>query len=202
MFLLCSCVWGESGTVNEPTPPAVSSDVAVDEQMSFMGIAISPSDKSVMDLATRVYDDQELSEIAIFEGSIEELNAAYPIECLRELDAEGSSRSFRAVYLGDGKVVSRSFDESGNSLGRGSVLTLHLMKADFDGLEEGQLLRDVRELDPDGVYPFYYTGSPFPIVSRHYTEDGYGIFIEYDQSETYWSHIQDTPIVSIDVQLL
>ena len=47
-------------------------------------IEISPSDKSLVDLASTTYDTQVLSNIIGFNGSMRELNDKYPIECLRK----------------------------------------------------------------------------------------------------------------------
>ena len=47
-------------------------------------IKISPSNKSLVDLVSRLYDESQLLDLVKFNGSIDELNDRYPIECLRE----------------------------------------------------------------------------------------------------------------------
>lgn len=157
LFVLCSCAKGGSD----------------------LKIEISPSDKSLNDLASQIYDETQLLEIAKFKGLMNELNDKYPIECLRE-----DNGTCRASYLGDGNIAVILFDDSGNRL-LGNIYSTQLLKSDFDGLAEGQLLEEVRAIDPNGEYLFLYTGrNDTPKVSSHYTKDGYLITIEYDTLNT------------------
>ena len=146
-----------------------------------MNIAISPSDKSLVDLASTIYSKGELLELTKFNGSLNELNIKYPVECLRE-----DNGMYRVSYFGDGSIATLLFDRMGNKI-LGGIHDVQLLKSDFDGLVKGQLLDDVRAVDPNGEYLFLYTGrNDTPKVSSHYTEDGYLITIEYDAS---WSII-------------
>ncbi len=151
-------------------------------------IAISPPDKSMVDLASKVYDEQQLSELVKFNGSLNELNAEYPIECLRE-----DNGTYRASYLGDGSIAVILFDDSGNIL-FGNIYSTQLTKSDFDGLTKGLLIEEVKTIDPNGGYLFLYTGrNDTPKVSSHYTKDGYLITIEYDDLNS---------IISINEELI
>ena len=142
-----------------------------------LNIEISPSDKSLIELASKIYDETELMELAKFSGSIDELNIRYPIECLRE-----DSGNYRVSYLGKGSVVVFLFDDSGNKIIENTYST-QLVKSDFEVLAKGQLLDEVIAVDPNGEYLFLYTGrNDTPKVSSHYTKDGYLITIEYDNS--------------------
>ena len=153
LFLLCSCVGGEGD----------------------LKIEISPLDKSLIDLATKIYDEPQLLELAKFNGSIDDLNAQYPIECFRE-----DNGTYRVAYLGKGCIAVLLFDNSGNSYW-GNIYNTQLLKSDFEVLKKGQLLEDVRKIDPNGEYLFLYTGrNDTPKASYHYTKDGYLITIEYD----------------------
>ncbi len=144
---------------------------------SDLNIEISPPDKSLVDLASKIYDETEVLELMKFNGSLNELNIKYPIECLRE-----DNGMYRVSYLGDESVVIFLFDGSGNRL-FGSTHSTRLLKSDFDKLVKGQSLDDVRAIDPNGEYLFLYTGrNDTPKVSSHYTKDGYLITIEYDIS--------------------
>lgn len=166
LFLLCSCAKGGSD----------------------LKIEISPSDKSLIDLASKIYDESQLLELAKFNGSIDELNAQYPIECLRE-----DNGMYRVSYLGDGSIAIFLFDGSGNRL-LVSTYSTQLLKSDFDGLAKGQSLDEVRAIAPNGEYLFLYTGrKDTPKVSSHYTKDGYLITIEYDASNN---------IISINEELI
>lgn len=144
---------------------------------SDLNIKISPPDKSLVDLASKIYEETELLELMKFSGSLNELNNKYPIECLRE-----DNGMYRVSYLGDESVVIFVFDGSGNRL-LGSTYSTQLLKSDFDKLVKGQSVDEVRAIDPNGEYLFLYTGrNDTPKVSSHYTKDGYLITIEYDVS--------------------
>ena len=166
LFVMCSCVKGGSD----------------------LNIEISPSDKSLVDLASKIYDETELLELTKFNGSLNELNIKYPIECFRE-----NNGMYRASYLGDGSIAIFLFDGSGNKI-LGSTHSTQLLKSDFNGLVKGQSLDEVRAIDPNGEYLFLYSGrNDIPKVSSHYTKDGYLINIEYDVS-----HV----IISINEELI
>ena len=165
-LVICSCAKGESD----------------------LNIEISPTDKSLVDLASKIYKETELSELVKFSGSLNELNVKYPIECLRE-----DNGMYRVSYLGNESVAIFLFDGSGNRL-FGSTHSTQLLKSDFDKLAKGQSLDEVRTIDPNGEYLFLYTGrNDTPKVSSHYTKDGYLITIEYDASNV---------IISINEKLI
>jgi len=145
---------------------------------------ISPSDKSLLELTTCVYDEKQLMEITGFTGSMSELDARYPIECLRKV-----ADLYRVSYLGEDKVAVLIFDNEGNIL-MGNCYRTRLLKKDFNELRPGLLLDKVREMDPDGFYPFLYTGrNDYPRESSHYTRDGYLITIQYN-TENVIIHIE------------
>ena len=141
---------------------------------------VSPEDKTINELVSAIYDESELKSITKLGTSINELNARYPIECIRK-DGE----TYRVSYLGKGKVAENLFDSSGDKI-LGYVFNTNLLRSDFDGLKTGQTLEDVRRIDSneDGAYFFLYTGrNDVPRESAHYTSDGYRITIEYDTSD-------------------
>ena len=151
-----------------------------------MSVEISPSDKSLIDLASTSYDDRQLSEIIGFNGLLNELNAQYPIECIR-----ANNDIYRVSYLGKGCVAVVLFDSSGKKL-LGNVYRTPLTRHDFDGLRTGQSLEDVRKIDPDGDYLFLFTGrNDIPKVSYHYTKDGYLFTIEYNESNIIISTVEE-----------
>ena len=144
---------------------------------SDLKIEASPSDKSIVELASKTYDETQLSELVVLRDSINEVNLKYPIECLREING-----TYRASYLGDKKIAVLLFDDSGNWL-LGKIYCTQRTKSDFDSLKVGQRLDEVRAIDPDGEYLFLYTGrNDVQRVSSHYTRDGYLITIRYDDS--------------------
>lgn len=185
LLLFCSCTNNGSNIIeNLPSPPTNEGNNLTDEAPnafangeSNMIVEVSPSDKSLTDLATQTYDERQLTELAQFGGAINELNEKYPIECMRK-----GNDTYRVSYLGDGSIAVLVFDNSGNKL-LGNTYSVQLSKSDFDGLENGQLLEEVQALDPNGEYLFLYTGrNDIPRESSHYTIDGYLITIEYDDS--------------------
>ena len=150
---------------------------ACDRRENCLKIKVSPSDKTLIDLSTQVYDEQQLREISEFNGTINMLNSEYPVECLRK---KGSI--YRISYLGNESVAVLLFDGSGMCVS-GNTYRIKLLRSDFDSLTAGDSLKDVMGVDPDGEYLFLYSGrNDVPRISSHYTHDGYLISIEYDKS--------------------
>ena len=165
LVLLCSCAKGEND----------------------LKIEISSSNKSLIDLASKTYDESTLLKLVNFDGTINELNAQYPIECLRQYDG-----IYRASYLGDDCVAIFIFNDITSNEYFSKVYHLQLLKSNFDELVIGQTLDEVIEIDPNGEYLFLYSGrNDTPQVSTHYTKDGYLITIEYDTSNTIISINED-----------
>lgn len=51
---------------------------------SELQAVVSPANQTIVALASKTYDDAQLLEISQFDGSLNELNAQYPAECVRE----------------------------------------------------------------------------------------------------------------------
>ena len=142
-----------------------------------MDVKTSTSDKNLIELVSRIYDESQLNDIVRFNGNINELNDIYPTECLRRV-----GEYYRASYLGNDSVAIIIFDNSGKKL-IGKIVSTQCLKADFEELEKGKSLDEVKNIDPKGEYLFLYTGrNDTPRKSSHYTKDGYLITIEYDVS--------------------
>ena len=140
-------------------------------------IETSPVDKSLIDLSSIIYDETQLSVLAKFSGSIDDLNAQYPIECIRKIND-----TYRVAYLGDGKIAVLLFDNCGNKL-LGKIYNTQLLRTNFCNLAKGHSLDEVKIIDPYGEFLFLCTGrDDTPKVSSHYTKDGYLITIKYDAS--------------------
>lgn len=146
---------------------------------SNLKVKISSSEKTLIELVSKIYSDQELLKIVQFNGSIKDLDIQYSIECLRY-----NNDIYRVSYLGNSSVAVILYDGSGNKIS-GGIHSTQKLKSDFSGITRGQLLEDVRKLDPTGEYLFLYTGrDDVPKISFHYTKDGYLIAIEYDDTNT------------------
>lgn len=149
-------------------------------------IELSPHDAALNDLASVIYCDDELTKISQFNGTINELNSKYPIECVRKKGCY-----YRVSYRGNSCIAVITFDGEGNML-IGKVYSISKLKSDFDDLSKGQTLDSVLAIDPDGEYLFLYTGrNDFPKTSSHYTKDGYLITILYDDDHTISSIIEE-----------
>ena len=147
-----------------------------------LSIEISPSDKSLIELASETYNETQLMNIVSFDGSLNDLNAKYPIECLRDRNG-----MYQAVYLGNGSIAILTFDRSYNK-DFGRIYSASLSKTDFDKLAKGMSLDEVRSVDPNGDYLFLYTERNDLNESFHCTKDGYFYAIEYvyDESMKSW----------------
>ena len=145
-------------------------------------IEISPSDKSLIELATETYDETQLMNIVSFDGSMNDLNAKYPIECLRYRNG-----MYYAAYLGNGSIAILTFDRSYNKV-FDRIYGASLSKTDFDKSAKGMSLDEVRSIDPYGDYIFLYVERNDIKQSAHCTNDGYYYTIEYvyDESLKSW----------------
>ena len=155
LLLLCSCNKGEND----------------------LKVKVSSPDETLIDVATHIDDESELSDIAKFNGSISELNAKYPVECVR---VKGST--YRVSYLGNDSIAVILFDGYGDKI-YGNVYNIQKKSSDFSVLTKGCSLEEVRKIDPNGEYLFLYTGrNDMPKLSSHCTKDGYFVTIEYNDS--------------------
>lgn len=138
-------------------------------------LEISPENKTIIELATQVYSDSQLTSIVQYEGNIDELSQVYSIDCLRRIQ-----NGYRVSYLGDHSVASVSFDNDGDKI-TSNIYKLSLMSYDFKSLNSSDTLDDVKKIDANGEFIFLYTGrNDVPEISKHYTKDGYIIHIEYN----------------------
>lgn len=157
LCLLCSCAKGEGD----------------------LKIRLSPSNETITNLVSVKYNENQLLSIIQFDGSMDDLNNEYPIECLRK-----SGNTYCASYLGKFSVAVIVFDEKGNKI-FGDIYSALNPKSDFETIFIGDSLENVQKIDPKGDYAFLYTGrNDFPRQSIHFTNDGYRITITYDESDT------------------
>ena len=139
-----------------------------------MIVNLSSRNKSLTELATKIYSDDQLEEIMCFIGSINELNSEYPVECAREV-----WQGYRSSYPGDNNILIMLYNNLGEKI-FGDIRKVLKSKMDFNGLSTGELLENVQKIDPEGEYLFLYTGrNDVPKISTHYTKDGYIITVEY-----------------------
>ncbi len=57
-------------------------------------------------------------------------------------------------------------------------------KMAFDSVREGTSLDTVREMDPNAIYPLEHLGGRVQQYSTHFTEDGWVIRVDYDETQT------------------
>lgn len=89
---------------------------------SELQAVVSPANQTIVALASKTYDDAQLLEISQFDGSLNELNAQYPAECVRE-----ENGLYRVSYLGSESVAALLFNGAGNRL-LGRVYSAQLQK--------------------------------------------------------------------------
>lgn len=131
--------------------------------------------QNVMELLTRVYSDDELTQMQQFKGTLSELRKTWQVECLRETPS-----TQYVVYRGENDLVFLYFDRAGKLLGRPDRGRMAHSSEEFREIRVGDTLDDVMAFDPDGSYYWLYTGIQPPPVSLHCTTDGCIISIEYD----------------------
>lgn len=154
---LCACVKGENK----------------------MKIELSPEKKSICELVSCYYTEEDLDNIVQFEGTVNALDSQYPVECIRKTD-----KGYRVSYLSENGIAIIIFDVDGYKIS-GFTFSLSQPKLAFDSLSEESSLDDVQIIDPNGSYYFLYTGrNDVPRESVHYTTDGYMLTIEYDMLNT------------------
>ena len=127
------------------------------------------------------YSDHQISMLyqdAFTPGiTIDQLESACDV---RYLDKDADTKT--VIVPGDSQVLILNYDEDG-TLQSGSVHTMSRESADFDRISEGESIRTVMEIDPDGDYSYLFSGrNDIPKVSYHYTPDGYCIQITYDSN--------------------
>ena len=151
----------------------LSSCISGEEEM---GITISPEDKTIIQLAKTRYSNDDLEEIAAFEGLLEEYNERYPIQCIRDKET-----FYRVTYLGDDSIASILFEKTGEKI-IGGVIQQNQTRAVFQNVQKGLSVGDIFSLDPRGNYVILETGRGEPRISIHNTEDGFVVLINYDTS--------------------
>lgn len=152
-----------------------------------MAFKVSPENLTVYELATTIYDDEQLLKLSEFKGNINDLNEHYKIECLRYIE---KGAIYRATYVGEGKILTFWFNNDGELL-MVKAPQLSPAKARFEELTIGQPFDVVYQLDSTSEYDFMNTGrTDAPKVSSHYTSDGWLVHISYDD------HLRITGITS------
>ena len=134
-----------------------------------------PENCNIVDLNVIKYSDSQLYDIIDSYNSIEKLDAKFPIECVRK-----KSNRYRVVYCSESKYAILYFTEDGiKEYGRVFDMTA---KSDSFNALIGKSIEDVQLHDPSGDYSFLYTGRNDSNCSHHYTQDGYLIKVQYDNS--------------------
>lgn len=158
LILLCSC--------NKP----------IEEPEYAFGIPISSDNKTIIDLTTTVYTDDELESIVFFKGTLSEFDSSYKVECIRRIED-----GYRVSYLGEGKIGVVGFLDDGSRIDNGFVVGLFGEKSDFEKLKKDMSWSEVYDIDPDGYYSFINSSIVGLNESYHYTTDGYYIRILYSE---------------------
>lgn len=138
---------------------------------------LSDPEVNITELITVRYSNEQLEQIRIFDGNINELNDKYPIQCLRRVDA-----AYSIVFLSEERILMAIYDDRGNKLFC-NIFNLSKEVAAFEHINIGDTIEKVKNVDPLGEYLFLYTGrNDIPHNSKHYTSDGFCIQISYDEN--------------------
>lgn len=173
LLLTCSCTKDDNDDLDpkENNPKEEESNSTTEEP---------EPEKTFFELVTKIYDKSELLEIAKFEGTIEELNSIYPIECLYE-----TNYGRVAIYLGkDNWILTVPIELDNIAWWReyiNPLFQLELLKSDFDKMQIGQTDDGISSLDINGDFSMFRPNvePSRPRQSYHYTKDGYIISVEY-----------------------
>lgn len=159
---LCACTW------TEPNFP----------------VALSPTDRSALELSPKGREDSELSEIYRFiakdGNNAADLHKKYPILTLRR-----DGDTYRVLYEGKTRMLALRFDASGEWIPAHKlccICPLSKTRGVFDDLSVGDSVKAVQTADPICFFPFLAGVDSEPLESRHYTEDGYYTLITYEKT--------------------
>ncbi len=138
---------------------------------------ISDPNKNIVDLITTNYLNEQLDKINTYDGTINQLNSEFPIQCLRTVKSE-----YQAVYRGDQKLLIIVFGLNGDKV-LSKIYNVSKISSIFDGLTAENTLDEIQKLDPLSDYTFLYTGrNDIACVSYYCTYDGYMIQISYNDN--------------------
>lgn len=131
----------------------------------------SPYEENPRCMTTRVYFEEQLSEIANYSGTFKELLCEYSANMITK-----KNYGYRVSFKGESKAVNVMFDHEGNKLYDNicgiSKNILHFEQASVKTLE------DVKMIDPNGDYSLVWDGGDGSLKkSYHYTE-GEEFFVE------------------------
>lgn len=193
MILIVGC--GQKSNDNDLNDVLVKESIIPSDEKSGSN---ATSQATLLPDETSVYSDAQLSEIADFTGTKDELISNHPTSYIETLpvlqngsDIADAQDSYRVIYRGETTVLIFMFDASGNKVSA-QLRDATLSKKSFDSLSIRQTLFDVESLDPKGGYLFLYTGrNDSSKVSNHYTTDGAIISITYDADNVITNIVAD-----------
>ena len=131
------------------------------------------------------YSDEDLDiiyhEIYDNKKTLSDLERQYAvryIDALQITDVNGKELK-SVVLFGETKYLYFRFDAD-ERVQFAWIKSLSPNSAEFDQLSAGDAFEKVRELDPDGDYPFLFASwSGYPKISYHYTADECLVVIHY-----------------------
>ena len=146
------------------------------------------------------YSDEDLDKIyhEIYDNkkTLSDLERQYAvryIDAFQIYDEDGKELK-SVVLLGETKYLYFRFDADE----RVQFAWIKLQSpnsAEFDQLFAGDSFKKVRELDPNGDYPFLFANwSGYPKISYHYTADEFSIVIHYTTDGESIVEITKTPL--------
>lgn len=154
-----------------------------------MGVAVSPA-IPYRELITKHYTEDELDAIEAENLSIGELNAKYPIECLRKISYLRDTR-YVAVYASESGFLRVFFDWKGDikpihyTIYRMEDKPKHTLPEFFANVGMQSTFQEVLAYDPGAEIEIDLDefGHHVP-TTTHYTSDGYMVYIRYVSEQT------------------
>lgn len=137
---------------------------------------------NIIDIISEKYSNKDMfEEVQENKYTLDELNKIYPIEFVKK-NMNEDELYFDVAYMTSNGYIILHYDEAGNYV-FGQDVIAEILLNEFDALNIGDSINDVKKIDEHGMFTFLYTGRvDLPKISYHYTVDGYMVMIHYDSS--------------------
>lgn len=144
-------------------------------------LPVSPAQKSAFELCTAPYTNADLDKIYNYMLEVkdaEALDKKYEIECLRK-----DGDNYQVIYLSTDSILVLNFDQNAKFIEKNRKESIRDLLPDasyFDPIKEGDSVHIVQAVDQHSYIPFMARDEELPLISDHYTEDGYHFRYEYN----------------------
>ncbi len=177
---LCACSSSKSGEpVSDATVSGTTASSSENEQDAAQMPAVSNPETNAFDLIKHIYTNEELEEIdaQASDLTLAELNARYPVECLRQ----DSSGYYTCYFASSDRLLQLMYDADGLCIGVLNRFSTLYSDDAVDTIRVGESVSEIQERFPDDetLFLFLSTGSGEPRVSTFFTRGGYCVTVSY-----------------------